>query len=103
MKTWTLAIAAASVGLAGIATPVLAQGPEKKVERVSFEGLDLNTMKGQKMLEQRVEIAARRVCDYDRAQTSTRMRNEARACLAKARVAARQQVTAVIEDQQRGG
>ncbi|MGB3470643.1 MAG: UrcA family protein [Erythrobacter sp.] len=103
MKTWTLAIAAASVGLTGMATPAFADTADKKVEHVSFEGLDLNSMEGQKMLEQRVEIAARRVCGYNSGPTGTRMRRDAQVCLTKARASARQQVAAVIEDQRRGG
>ena len=104
MKTLTLTLAAASIGFAGIAAPAMAGTPEKKTISVSYAGLDLNTIEGQKLLEQRVEIAARRVCDYDRAPSGTRMRSaEARKCLAKARASASQQVAAVIEDQRRGG
>ena len=103
MKTWTLTIAAAAVGFAGIATPAMADTPEKKTASVSYAGLDLNTIEGQELLEQRVEIAARRVCGYDRAPTGTRMRSDARECLAKARASGRQQVAAIIEDQRRGG
>lgn len=103
MKPWTLAIAAASAGLTGMVTPAFADTADKKVEHVSFEGLDLNSIEGQKMLEQRVEIAARRVCDYNNRSTGTRIRTKARACLVKARASARHQVAAVIEDQRRGG
>jgi len=103
MKTFTLALAAASIGLAGITAPAFAGDTVRKTATVSYEGLDLNTAQGQKMLEQRVEIAARRVCDYNARPTSTRMRNATRDCLAKARANARQQVAAVIEDQRRGG
>lgn len=103
MKTLTLTLAAASIGFAGIAAPAMANTPEKKSASVSYAGLDLNTIEGQELLEQRVEIAARRVCGYNQAPTGTRMRNEARDCLAKARASARQQVAAIIEDQRRGG
>ena len=102
MKTWTLALAAASVGFAGITAPAMAGNEEKTTLDVSYAGLDLNTIEGQKMLEQRVEIAARRVCGYDRTATGTRQR-AARACLVKARESAKKQVAAIIEDQQRGG
>lgn len=104
MKTLTLTLAAASIGFAGIAAPAMADDIEKKTISVSYAGLDLNTIEGQEMLEQRVELAARRVCDYDRTQTGSRIRStKARECLAKARASARQQVAAVIEDQRRGG
>lgn len=103
MKTWTLALAAASIGLAGITTPAMAGTTITKTMEVSYAGLNLNTVEGQKALEQRVEIAARRVCGYDSGLTSTRMRTEARDCIAKARASANKQVAAVIEDQRRGG
>ncbi|MEO1730730.1 MAG: UrcA family protein [Pseudomonadota bacterium] len=102
MKTWTLALAAASIGLAGITAPATAESTEKTSTTVSYEGLDLNTIKGQELLEQRVEIAARRVCGFDRSITGTRLR-DARQCLVKARESAKQQVAAIIEDQRRGG
>ena len=103
MKKLTLALAAASIGVTGITAPAFAGETIRKTQEVSYKGLDLNTAEGQKMLEQRVEIAARRVCDYNARPTSTRMRKEARACLAKARINARAQVAAVIEDERRGG
>ena len=103
MKTFTLAIAAASVAITGIAAPAFAGDTVRKTQEVSYKGLDLNTAEGQKLLEQRVEIAARRVCDYHARPTSTRLRKESRACLAKARANARAQVAAVIEDERRGG
>ncbi len=113
MKPWTLAITTASVGLATMAfpvlAPVLAETPSKArvtktTEHVSYEGLDLSTAKGQKLLEQRVEIAARRVCGFDDARTGTRLRPAGmHTCLAKARTNARSQVAAVIAAQQRGG
>lgn len=103
MKKLTLALAAASIGVVGISAPAFAGETIRKTEEVSYKGLDLNTAEGQKMLEQRVEIAARRVCDYNGRPTSTRLRNDARECLAKARASARAQVAAVIEDERRGG
>ena len=103
MKTLTLTLVAASLGFTGIAAPAMAGETIRKTETVSYKGLDLNTAEGQKMLEQRVEIAARRVCDYNARPTSTRLRQDSRECLAKARANARAQVAAVIEDERRGG
>ena len=103
MKTLTLTLAAASIGFAGIAAPAMAGNTEKTTMSVSYAGLDLNTIEGQKLLEQRVEIAARRVCNYNRTQTGTLIRTKTRECLAKARASASQQVAAIIEDQRRGG
>ncbi|MEO0698943.1 MAG: UrcA family protein, partial [Pseudomonadota bacterium] len=78
MKTLTLTLAAASIGFAGIAAPAMADNTEKTTMTVSYAGLDLNTIEGQKLLEQRVEIAARRVCNYNRTQTGTLIRTKAR-------------------------
>lgn len=102
MKTWTLALATAALGVTGMATPAFADTIKKTVE-VSHKGLDLNTIEGQKLLDQRVEVAARRVCDYYSARRDIRQRRDAQACIAKARAGAREQVAAVIEDQRRGG
>ena len=103
MKSLTLALAAASISVSGIAAPAFAGETIRKPTTVEYADLNLNTAAGQKTLEQRVEIAARRVCDYNGRPTSTRMRKESRACLVKARSTAREQVAAIIEDQRRGG
>jgi UrcA family protein len=103
MKTLTLTLVAASVGIAGITAPAFAGETVRKSEAVSYKGLNLNTAEGQKLLEQRVEIAARRVCDVQGGPTGTRARRDERTCLARARTSARAQVAAVIEDERRGG
>ena len=90
-------------GTVATSAPAMADNTEKTTMTVSYAGLDLNTIEGQKLLEQRVEIAARRVCNYNRTQTGTLIRTKARECLAKARASASQQVAAIIEDQRRGG
>ena len=103
MKTWTCTIAAACVGFTTLAAPVMAQPIVRESRAVSYAGLDLNTPEGQKLLEQRAESAARAVCAYNEPVTGSRMRQEARACFAKARATAREKVAAVIEDHRRGG
>lgn len=98
------AIAAASFGLVLTATPALAGTGDVPTQRVSVAGLDLQTAEGQQMLDQRIERAARQVCQVDHLATGTRIRSHAaRDCLAKARASARQQTAAIIADQQRGG
>lgn len=100
----TLAIAAATIGLAFTATPALAGPDELPREEVSVAGLDLATPEGQRMLEQRIDRAAREVCQVDSIRTGTRIRSHAaQTCLAKARASAQQQVATIIEDQRRGG
>ena len=100
----TLALATAAFGLALTATPALATDGEYRTQEVSFAGLDLNTAEGQRMLEQRVERAAKEVCGYDERQVGTLIRsNEARDCVAKVKASARSQMATVNEDQRRGG
>lgn len=103
MKTVTLTLAAAAIGITGMAAPAMANNITVKTETVSYAGINLNTIEGQDLLERRVESAARRVCNYDRSIKGAGPRRDARKCLAKARIKARQQVATVIEDQRRGG
>lgn len=100
----TLALASAAFGLVFTATPAFAGSDGYRTQEVSFAGLDLATVEGQRMLDQRVERAARAVCGYDELGVGTRIRsNESRECLVKARASAKQQVATIIEDQRRGG
>lgn len=100
----TLALATAAFGLALTAAPALAGAGELPTKVVEIAGLDLDTTEGQRMLDQRIERAARDVCRYDEERVGTRIRsNESRACLAKARAGAQQQVATIIENQRRGG
>ena len=100
----TLAIATAAVGLVFTATPALAGPAELPRQEVSIAGIDLATPEGQRMLDQRIERAARQVCQVDTIRTGTRIRSHAaQTCLAKARVSAQQQVASIMEDQRRGG
>ncbi|MEO1489698.1 MAG: UrcA family protein [Pseudomonadota bacterium] len=104
MKSVTFALVAASLGVAGAATPAFATSAEVKTETVSFADLDLSTQAGQETLDRRVNAAAKRVCDTNSASTTNRLRSyDARKCLAKARASARQQVATVTLKQQRGG
>jgi UrcA family protein len=101
----TLTHAVAAIGLAGAAiTPAFAAEPAVMTVNVNTADLDLATAKDQKRLEQRVEKAARFVCRTGDVTTGTRLLNhQSRACLAKARISAREQVAALIQEQQRGG
>lgn len=100
----TLAIATAAVGLAFTATPAFAQEAEVRVQQINVAGINLETAEGQRLLEQRVDRAARQVCGFDQARVGTLIRSaESRDCYVKARANARQQVATIVEDQQRGG
>ncbi|MDC8753686.1 UrcA family protein [Erythrobacter sp. sf7] len=100
----TFAIAAAVLGLACTTTPAFAGEREKMSLEVELSDINLGTASGQKLLDQRIERAVRTVCRVTDVKTGTRIINrDARACLAKARADAREQVAALTGDKQRGG
>ncbi|MFU7527072.1 UrcA family protein [Qipengyuania sp. ASV99] len=100
----SLAIATAALGLIMTTSPALADPQERVSQNVSIAGIDLDTAEGQRMLEQRIDRAAREVCRVNHINTGTRIPSHAaRECAAKARGSARQQVAAIIENQRRGG
>jgi UrcA family protein len=56
------------------------------------------------MLDQRIDRAARAVCQLDQAPTGTRIQSRsARACFANARVSAQRQTAAIIASRRSGG
>jgi UrcA family protein len=101
----TLTHALAALGLAGAAIgPAMAAEMQHKTIRVSTTDIDLGTAKGQKILDKRVEKAVRQVCRTTSMTSGSRvMSRDALACLAKARTNAKQQVAALVLEQQRGG
>ena len=107
-KTITHTLAA--LGLAGaVASPAFA-GPayDGKIQRMTISvptnDLDLGTAAGQRTLDQRVEKAVRSVCRTTSVTTGSRvMSQEAKACLAKARIDAKRQVAVLLSNEQRGG
>ncbi len=102
-KTITHALAAASLAGAAI-SPALAGNMQSMTIHVPTADINLGTAKGQKTLDQRVEKAVRQVCRTTSLTTGSRvLSQEARACVAKARSSARQQVAALTSEQQRGG
>lgn len=102
-KTITHTLAALGLASAAI-SPALAGNAQTLTIDVLTSDIDLNTAQGQKTLDQRVEKAARHVCRTTSITTGSRMMNQStRACLAKARSDARQQIAALALEQQRGG
>lgn len=100
----TFAIAAAAFGLACTTTPAFAGDGEKMSMKIELSDINLSTAAGQELLDKRIERAARTVCRVTDVKTGTRIMNQdARACLAKARANAREQVAALTGDKQRGG
>ncbi len=102
MKTYLLA--AAALGLAASTTPALAGPDGGSSMKISTTGLDLATPEGHKMLDQRIERAAKSVCQVNQVRTGTRTKSHAaKQCMTKARASAKRQVAAIIEEQRRGG
>ena len=100
----TLAIATAALGLAATTTPAFAGQATEMSVAVRTSDINLATAEGQELLDNRIEKAVRTVCRINKLRTGTRiMSQDARACLAKARAQARQQVAALTENRQRGG
>lgn len=106
----TLVHTLAAAGLAGAAvTPAFAgtagNGPlDRMIISVPVSDLDLGTAAGQRTLDKRIEKAVRSVCRKTNFQTGTRiMDQESRNCLAHARADAKQQVAALMTNEQRGG
>lgn len=99
-----LALATASIGLALSASPALAGPEDLPTQVISTAGLDLDTPEGQQMLDERINRAARQVCQIDEMPTGTRIRSmAARDCLAKATASAKRQVATIVENERRGG
>jgi UrcA family protein len=104
MTMKALALAAAAIGLASTAAPAFAAEAERMTIDVKFTDINLGTVAGQKLLDQRIEKAVRTVCRVTDIKTGTRIMNrDARTCLAAARADARQQVALLTGDRQRGG
>ena len=77
-----------------------------RAESISIEYSDLNlaSPEGQRKLERRIDAAARKVCNLDRVQTGTRIRNpDALVCYEQAKVQAKRQLAAVVERTAKGG
>lgn len=91
----------ATLAVFGLLLPSYAQAREIRVE---YRDLNLEHPLGQKRLDRRIDLAARKVCGFERNHTRTRaMSPEVLACYKKARASAETQVAAVVEQQAKGG
>ncbi|MFN3863796.1 MAG: UrcA family protein [Erythrobacter sp.] len=100
----TLALAAAALGLVVTSIPATAAAYPPLTMRVKTSDLNLATAAGQTVLDQRIEAAVRTVCRVTNPNTGARVMNHStRACLAKARAEARQQIAMLKSVRQRGG
>lgn len=86
-------------------TPAIAAGDEQqRTAGVSYADLDLATEEGITQLDNRIDRAARRVCDYNRPETGTRIRNtDTRVCYLQAKRSFEVRFAAIIRDAQLGG
>lgn len=90
---------AVAVGLALPAAPALADEIT-----VKYDDLALSTPAGQRTLDKRILVAARKACGADVPNTGTRIRSsEARKCVTQAQQQVKQQVATLIEQQRFGG
>lgn len=100
-KSTPIAVAALAA-LALTATPSIAKDVE-----VRYADLNLATAEGQKVLEQRIDRAARDACGYEDTTTGSRIpSSQARSCYRKALDSAKTMMAARIEaarDSQFGG
>lgn len=71
---------------------------------IKYSDLNLASPTGQKILERRIDAAARKVCELERPQTGTRIRDsKARACYEQAKAQATKQLAVVVDRQAKGG
>ncbi len=101
-------LSAAAMAAALIASPALAGTPAKDTGAqsmvIKYSDLNLATAEGQERLERRINAAARKVCNIDRQRTGTRIQSaKNKACYAKARKSARNQMASLISETRRGG
>ena len=90
---------ALAIGLALPAAPALADEVA-----VKYDDLALSTPAGQRELDRRILVAARKACRADITNTGTRISStEARRCVEQAQRQVKQQVAALIEQQRLGG
>lgn len=64
---------------------------------VRYDDLDLTGPKGQKVLDRRIDAAARTYCGVGVQQTGSRIKGNSAQCFREARAAAREQMAAIVE------
>ena len=92
-------IALAAIGTAFTTAPAMAESVS-----IQFRDLNLNTIEGQAKLEQRIDRAARKVCQMNDHTLGTRIPDQsAAACYRDAKKKAARQMAAVVDNQRLGG
>lgn len=101
MKTPLFALAAAATMLVG--APALADETRPDMV-VSYADLDLSSEAGQKVLEKRIDAAAKKYCGVGEATTGTRIKSSlATRCYRDAKRLANQQFAAIVSEARLGG
>lgn len=100
MKQPLIAIAAAAAAAVALAaSPAAAEDVA-----IRYTDLNLATDAGQRVLEQRIEVAARRICGVDEQATGSRLRSrDAQRCYREAKTKATRQFAALVEEHAKGG
>lgn len=94
---------AAAIAIAVASSPALARTETAKIT-VDYTDLDLATSQGQEALKQRLEKAARQVCEVDGRRTGSRgVPADVRACYRQAKSASQRQFAAILEQRRSGG
>lgn len=97
-------LTAAALGLMMAATPAAAGVQKGESIDIEYRDINLTTIEGQRVLERRIDNAARQVCRTEEHRIGTRLRSAERAkCFAKARATAKSQMASIISEVQRGG
>lgn len=97
-KTFAAALALTA---GAFATLPAAAAPDSRVVR--YDDLNLASPAGVERLERRIEQAARSVCGFSNSRTGPGEFAASRACLARAKARAREQMAAIDTDQTLGG
>lgn len=94
----------AALGIALIASPALAGEEGGQSMSIQYRDLNLSTPEGQAKLDQRIDVAARQVCGVSQPATGSRIKSRSQqACYEEARKSVKQQVAAMVAQNQRGG
>ena len=89
----------AAIGLVAVSTSATAASVI-----VPYEDLNLSSPAGQKVLDRRIDRAAKKVCGYDEPTVGTRLRDpEAATCVARAKAASHAQMASIAEKEAKGG
>lgn len=95
-------LTAATLGLALIATPAMADAGE--TVSIEYRDLNLSSPEGQKRLDRRINQAAAKICGLRESRSGTRLSSrKSKECYEKARQSAAKQVAVMVTNEQRGG